>query len=90
MKILVSIVLSADDVKIRRRQFQESINGVRPEQEISEILKAEERGLTDEERARKGKLLHEHPEEFVRAYKQQMSKKRAKSGLPVTKGKQGR
>lgn len=83
-------VLSADDVKIRRQQFQASVNGVRPEQEISEILKAEERGLTDEERARKGKLLRDHPQEFVRAYKQQMCKKRAKNGMSTTKGKQGR
>lgn len=83
-------VLSAEDVKTRRRQFQESVNGVRPEQEIAEILKAEERGLTDEERERKGKLLREHPEEFVNAYKQQMKKKRAKNGVSVTKGKQGR
>ena len=83
-------VLSAEDVKTRRRQFQESVNGVRPEQEIAEILKAEERGLTDEERERKGKLLREHPEKFVNAYKQQMKKKRAKNGVSVTKGKQGR
>lgn len=83
-------VLSAEDVKIRRQQFQESVNGVRPEQEISEILKAEERGLTDEEREHKGKLLRDHPKEFVNAYKQKMNKKRAKNDLSVTKGKRGR
>ncbi|MCM1324839.1 MAG: ABC transporter ATP-binding protein/permease [Acetobacter sp.] len=82
--------LTKEDIKNKRKLYNNSVNGENPMQAVAEVVNAEADGkvLSDAERKKKRQLLEAHKRAYVGVRKNALKSERIKEGKPLPEKKE--